>query len=148
MQFRQPSLLGFTLVEMVVVIALFALAAVIGSRSLLGTLRKNWLSSEVDKIVVSLKQAQQNSRAAIEGKQYGVQFSQVNHSYQPIPSGTIQRLQHGVKISTISDEKIEFRKLTGELILNSGNSQAEILMELGNLQTKISINSQGVVEIE
>lgn len=138
---------GFTLIELLVVVVLIAVATVLSTPLLLGTLRKNWLATETEKVIISLKMAQQNSRAAIDGKQYGVKFSLDGQSYQPIPNGALQKLQHGVKISSISEEKIEFRKLTGELLLDSGMKQASVVFSLGDMNQTIEINSQGVVEM-
>lgn len=70
----QSAKRGFTLVELVITIALFAIIAVVGGVSLFGTQRKSTLTGTVQQIAALLREAQSDAMAGEQGTAWGVHF--------------------------------------------------------------------------
>ena len=134
---------GFTLMELVIVLALFSLAIFMTTPYLYGTLEKRRLVSERDKVVFALKQAQQKSRVAQSGESYGISFVESDF-YTSLPEGRMTSYKHGVIVDSSAD-LVFFRKLTGHLDLTPDGDELTLTLNSSRFSTTIHINSYGVL---
>ena len=71
---RKGSKKGFTLIELVITIAIIAVVAIIGTVSLFGAQHKATLTGTVQQIAALLREAQSDSMAGENGTAWGVHF--------------------------------------------------------------------------
>lgn len=140
---HQKKLVGFTLVELLIVMGLISIVIVASTPYLLGTLEKRRLLSERDKIVTSLRVSQQRSRVAQGGESYGISFIHPEF-YLLLPENKQTSYQHNIHV-TSSAELVFFRKLTGELDLTPDADELIIVLESNNFRSQIHINAYGVL---
>lgn len=72
------STTAFTLMELVLVIAVLGIIASLGVGSYENFLRQSSLGTEVNEIITTLRDAQNRSQASSEGFSWGVQFDDMN----------------------------------------------------------------------
>ncbi len=140
---------GFTLVELIVVMTIIALVVGASTPYLLGTLERQRLTKERDKIVAELKQAQQKSRVAQNGESYGISFVSPGF-YLLLPENKQISYQYGIQLNSTAD-LVFFRKLTGQLELspqetNPPGSDLTLELQSNRFTTQIRINSYGVLD--
>lgn len=69
---------GFSLLELLIVIAVLAILAVAASGSYFGFLRKGELDTAAQQVVAKLREAQGRSQASVDGYAWGVHFDDTN----------------------------------------------------------------------
>lgn len=115
---------GFTLIEVLVALAIVAILAVIGINSFSNFNAQEALSVEAEKVVSLLAAARAETLAAKGGAQYGVHFEErrvvlfQGAAYNASdPTNRIQELHRAVKIANIEladgGSEVVFAKLTG-----------------------------------
>ena len=140
---RSKASWGLTLVELLVVLALIGALALASTPYLLGTLEKQRLVKERDKVVGALKQAQQKSRVAQSGESYGLSFANPAF-YLSLPDNKQVFYEHNVTVNS-SANLVFFRKLTGQLDLTPPSDELIITVQSNNFSTQITVNSYGVL---
>ncbi|HPP64981.1 MAG TPA: prepilin-type N-terminal cleavage/methylation domain-containing protein, partial [Candidatus Paceibacterota bacterium] len=137
---------GFTLLEIIIVIAITATMATIGIGYYANISKTKLLDKTAEEIVAYLKYAQQNSIVQKDGKQWGVHFENPSSGadFYALYTGTtysspieIKYLPEGIEFSipqTASSADISFSKLTG--LLSTGGYKQIILKEISTNQTK------------
>lgn len=140
--------IGVTLIEMIVVVVLIGIVATMSAPYLLGQREKRLLTTERDKLMSFVKEAQNKSMIAEDG--YGYTVVEVNPGNYQIctintPADCMDRkltLHTAVTIDWSSD--IEFEKLTGGV---STLPSPTIVMRTNNFETNFSISPSGVFEM-
>ena len=137
---------GFTLLEIIIVIAITATMATIGIGYYANISKTKLLDKTAEEIVAYLKYAQQNSVVQKDGTQWGVHFENPSsgQDFYALYAGTtysspieIKYLPEGIEFSipqTASSADISFSKLTG--LLSTGGYKQIILKEISTNQTK------------
>jgi len=137
---------GFTLLEIIIVIAITATMATIGIGYYANISKTKLLDKTAEEIVAYLKYAQQNSVVQKDGTQWGVHFENPSsgQDFYALYAGTtysspieIKYLPEGIEFSipqTASSADISFTKLTG--LLSTGGYKQIILKEISTNQTK------------
>ena len=142
-RYRFPA---FTLLEIIIVIAITATMATIGIGYYANISKTKLLDKTAEEIVAYLKYAQQNSIIQKDGNQWGVHFENPSsgQDFYALYTGTtysspieIKYLPQGIEFvipSTASSADISFTKLTG--LLSTGGYKQIILKEISTNQTK------------
>src|SRR3989304_2249315 len=95
---------GFTLMELVLVIAILGIIAGLGMGSYANFLRQGSLDSAANEIVATLRKAQTNSQASSEDYAWGVYFDTTNKDTVFLPSSVeINSAAFNSKIYTMFD---------------------------------------------
>jgi len=136
---------GFTLIESTLALAILAILLGLSSPYLFGYKEKLILETERDKIVNSLKLAQQKSIAAYKGYDYQVQFN-LNPDPDEADSFTLQpenqttSLHPKIKISSVTPLTITFGRLSGR-----PDSSLDLTLVSRRFKCKISVSKEGVI---
>lgn len=133
---------GFTLVELMVVVALLGLLVLSFNLYLFGTKEKKILETERDQIVNSLKIAQQDARAAYMGYDYTIQFDKLNNQYTIQPENTTVTLHPDVKIDSVVPPSITFYRLTGR---PGEDDSLELILFSRRFKSIIQVSSEGII---
>jgi len=132
---------GVTLVEMLVVMGVFAILAAAATPHLLGTQEKTFLQAEQEKISHHLKAGQQNAIAAYKGHDYQIQFDPPQgYVLQPNLENQTVFLHKNIQILTVDPQIITFEKLTGK-----PDNPLELTLISKRFKTEISMNVEGLV---
>lgn len=142
--------IGVTLIEMIVVVVLVGIVATMSAPYLMGQREKRLLTTERDKLMSFMKEAQNKAMIAEDG--YGYSVSEVvpgDSVYQICQIGGMcmdrqLRLNTALVVGWPGD--VEFQKLTGGA---SGGvpSPIPIVMSTNNFETDFSVSSSGVFEM-
>lgn len=137
---------GFSLIEILVVITLFALTLVASVTYLLPLRDKASLQQEMDKLTTALEFARQQSIAVYRGFEYGVSINPGSNQAYVIPTNT----SVGLKELTIielepasANPDIVFAKISGRV-----ESDYQIKVSYKQLEGKILLNQTGLVTQE
>jgi prepilin-type N-terminal cleavage/methylation domain-containing protein len=130
---------GFTLVEITVVMAILVILFGLATPYLLGTKEKFILESERERIINSLKDAQQKAIVAYQGFDYQIAFHPPQ-SYTRLPEDHTFILNNKIKIENAVPLTITFGRLTG-------NPDAPLSLTLVSpkYQCLIKVSSEGVI---
>ena len=139
---------GFTLIEIVVVIAIFSMIAVLGLFMTLDTFRGTQYRSERDTVVAVLEKARSRAMANINQTAWGVYYDSTSHSYiifrgttydsgastnEAVPGNA------AVTITGLSSSGVVFSQLTG-------NTTATTVTVTQDARTSsITINNEGTI---
>lgn len=138
------SSVGFTVLELLLIISMIGLTTLIGTPFLFGTLEKKRLLTETDKVATALKNAQQQSRIAQDGKRYGVRFSP--DRLTTVPENQTLKLAHNIKLAQFDSPTIFFEKLTGFSDSENSNNSLELKLVSHSFFTRITVNAYGVID--
>jgi len=134
---------GFTLVEILIVMAIIAFIAVIGMITSLDTLNRYIFRSDTDKVVSLLQKARSSAMNNVNEKEYGVVLDDPDNLilFRETLGTSYDYKVEKSKTASYSDtcpsQKVIFKRLTG----NSIDCIIEIID--GNKTTTITISSQG-----
>ena len=135
---------GFTLIEVLIVMAIIAFIAVIGMITSLDTLNRYIFRSDTDKVVSLLQKARSSAMNNVNEKEYGVVLDDpdnlilfretlgTSYDYKVEKSKTAT-----YKLDDCPDKQAVFERLTG----NTADCIIEIID--GNKASTITINNQG-----
>lgn len=137
--------IGVTLIEMIVVVVLIGIVATMSAPYLLGQREKRLLTTERDKLMSFVKEAQNKSMIAEDG--YGYTVVEVNPGeYQICQTGGTLCMQRQLRLNkalvVVWPGDVEFQKLTGGIL-----SSVVVGMRTNNFETDFSISSSGVFEM-
>ena len=141
---------SFTLVEILIVIAILGGLAGLAFPIMRSLLIANYLTSSSEEIVQYLRQAQTNAINGVGDSRWGVFFDQSNNKFtlfrgdffgQDHSYDLVAELPNSVKIKT--DLEIVFEKTSGKT-----NECSLTLEGLNNQAKNIIINEYGVIEVE
>lgn len=142
---RSRSSKGFTLIEFFIAMGIIAILLGLATPYLFGAKEKASLELERDKIVNTLKTAQQKAIAAYQGYNYIVEFDEHNNQYTLKAEGdsfsqtTI--LPSQIKsISALPTNNITFEKLTG-----LPTSNLNITLHSKRFKSEIEVNAKGLI---
>lgn len=150
---------GFSMVELLIVMAIMAAMIIIGAPYLFGAQEKARLYQDTQSMAAVIEYAHQQSIGAHEGYQYGVELpvgdlTQTWYRLVGDPARTEDKKfkNAGVSYKDIRllcglTNTVEFKKLTGEMNLTSLPCPAPVLIELqsNRFYTEITVNPAGVV---
>jgi type II secretory pathway pseudopilin PulG len=139
------SYFGFTVLELLLLVSVMGILATIGAPHLFGSLEKKRLQTERDKIVSTLKAAQQQSRVAQDGRSYGVRFSPYRIS--TIPDNQSVTLDSGVKLAHFDSPTIFFEKISGLSRVENSSNSLELVLDSHSFVTRVTVNAYGVIEV-
>lgn len=138
---------GVTLVEMMVVVVVIGIVVTLSAPYLLGQREKRLLTSERDKLMSFMKEAQNKAMIAEDG--YGYSVSEVvsgDTVYQICQTGGALCLDRQLRLNkaivVVWPGVIEFEKLTGSTL-----SSEVVGMSTNNFGTDFSISPSGVFEL-
>lgn len=133
--------------EMMVVVVLIGIVVTMSAPYLLGQREKRLLTSERDKLMSFMKEAQNKAMIAEDG--YGYSVSEVvsgDSVYQICQTGGSLCLDRQLRLNravvVVWSGDIEFEKLTGSTL-----SLVVVGMNTNNFETDFSISSSGVFEM-
>ncbi len=132
---------AFTLMELLLVIALIAVFFAVGSQYMFRNHAKNVLYTKTEELADYLKLAQQKSISAERGIKYGVKFVPAEHKYLLLPENKVIKLSQQIKQMNTNRTEIYFDKLTGK---PDNNLQVELFTS--DFKTRVTVNEQGIVE--
>jgi len=125
---------GFTLVELMVAVAIIGIMAAIGIPSFIGIMPRMRLNSNV--MVLSNEIALARVRAISKSTDFRIEFDLANNSYTP------------AKFQAGAWQSLGTTKLTGSDLINAaGFNVAQTLIAMGNGQVNVPLNSQAVIEL-
>jgi len=138
---------GVTFVEMMVVVVLVGIVVMMSAPYLLSQREKRLLTTERDKLISFLKEAQNKTMIAEDGHGYRVSKVVSGDSvYQICQTGGAlcldRQLRLNKAIGVVWPGDIEFEKLTGSTL-----SLVVVGMQTNNFKTDFSISSSGVFEM-
>lgn len=150
---------GFTLVEILITIAILCLLAGIAFPGLRSMLIANYLNTSGSEIVQSLRQAQANAMSGAEDSKWGVFFDVDNNKFIFFKGATFPGPGHAYNLTTelpasIKIKDINFNGGGAEIIFEKTSGKTNqygslTLSSLNNQQTKdIIINEHGMVKAE
>lgn len=130
---------GFTLIEFTLAAAILAILLGLSSPYLFGYKEKLILETERDKVVNSLKLAQQKAIAAYKGYDYQVQFNPPS-SYTLLQEDQTISLHPKIEISSVNPAMITFGRLSGK-----PDSSWELTLVSQRFKCQIFISQEGVI---
>jgi prepilin-type N-terminal cleavage/methylation domain-containing protein len=137
--------IGVTLIEMIVVVVLVGIVTTMSAPYLLGQREKRLLTTERDKLMSFMKEAQNKAMIAEDG--YGYTVVEVNPgNYQICQTGGPLCMERQISLSNslmiLWPGDVEFEKLTGGIL-----SSVVVGMSTNNFETDFSISAPGVFEM-
>lgn len=151
---------GFTLVEFLLVMSIFAVLAGIATVNLLSFQRQSQLNATVDTFVADMKEQQMKAMSGDAGgdpsmENYGINLDAVNYQYI-LYKGTYSAadtsnfavsVPRSVNISsTFPNSQINFEKGSGEIVGYASNSATITFQDSSNSDQKvIQLNKYGVI---
>jgi len=150
---------GFTVIELILVIAILSLVFALISFNWVASLPKQNLNSAVEVLVADLKQQQLEAMVGIDSgggglMNHGIYFNTNEYityegsSYNVSNSSNIQfSLPQGITVSTsdITSDDLVFAHTSGEPTTIGVNPQIIITNQANNIQKTIQLNQLGVV---
>ena len=143
---------GFTLVELVVVIGLTALAMMFVFSFSVGQLQSGRAQGTADDIASLLSVCQQDAFSGKDGSSYGIRFESqryhvfVGESFATAESSDTVNLQPGTSVSAIS-----LSSGSSEIVFFSGNlvpqAYGSVTLKSGTEESRIEINREGMIEV-
>jgi prepilin-type N-terminal cleavage/methylation domain-containing protein len=140
---------GFTLIELVIVLAIMLmLSAIVGTLSS-NTLPKNQLQSESETIVENLRRAQALTIAGKQDQLWGVHltsstltlFAGTSYATRDTQYDQVRSLPAGLSVSGLTD--VVFEAITGETT-NTGTTT--LTADATSETVSITVNARGLVE--
>jgi len=139
----RPRIAGFTLIEILVVMAVFAVAISLSTPSLIGTKAKAELTTDTDVLSSSLEYARQQSIGARGGYAYQVHLDPAAKNYTILPDNKTYSLKPGVTMQEPSvPVTITFNKLTG-----IPDNPLLIKLSSRGFYSLITINTGGTISV-
>lgn len=157
---ERPVKIGFTIIELVVVLGVLAITLAVASLNLTGIQNKTYLTTTVSTVVADIKKQQIKAMTgATEGRSdhdaYGIYFEADRYTlfhgaaYSPSElSNSVVMLENNVHVSanTFPSDEIVFDAISGEV---EGFTAGQDTITLTNINTNeaktITINRYGVV---
>ena len=141
------KILGFTLIEMLLTLSILAIALTLVSGFGFGFIEKHTLLKERETLIKNIKQSQQDTIIAKEGRWYGLNFGE--HSYDLIAeniTGNIKTVtfNNSISLDTSSCSQIQFEKLTGKL---DADSACSLTIKSRKFTSEIIIETTGLVSV-
>lgn len=134
---------GFTLVELLLVMGIFAILAAFTTINLIQPQTKSSLDSTINMLIADLKQQQVEAMIGEAASQFGIQFNP--DSYTILKDDFTVSLDNTLSLSNnFPSSQIKFNKRSGE-VENTGS--ITITDSGGNAKT-INVNKLGVVNIQ
>lgn len=125
---------GYTLVELMIAVAIIGIMAAIGIPSFIGIMPRIRLNSNV--MVLSNEIALARVRAISKSTDYRIFFNTADETY------TTSKFQGGAWVS------LGVTKLDGsDLVSAAGFNTAQTLIAMGNGQVNVPLNGQAVIEV-
>src|SRR4030042_38557 len=148
---KSRLLTGFTLVELMIVVALILIFAALTLPMSFGTFQKSTLKDQAKNLENSLRRAQALAMTGYGDSNVGVKISQNNCIiFERDSFGDSQRpsdtaIPFSAKVSVDGDDEIVFQRLTG-LLKTPPEGEASTTLTLGKSSQTITINAQGKIE--
>jgi len=150
---------GFTVIELILVIAILALVFALISFNWVSTLPKQNLNSTVEILVADLKQQQLEAMVGVDTgggglMDHGIFFNTNEYityegsSYNVANSSNVQlSLPQGITVTTsdITGDDLVFSHTSGEPTTIGANPQIILTNQANNMQKTIQLNQLGVV---
>lgn len=145
---------GFTVVEMLVALAIMLILLAVGVSAFSGLARKSAVNKEADIVLSYIDKAHRQTVAAVEGSSFGVRFSTSTadffegSSYAAASEVTSYALSPGISLSISlsgGEEEVVFERLTGEA---SATGTIDVVNDSGTASKRIIINASGLAEIQ
>lgn len=135
---------GFTLVELLVTIGIFAILATLTSINFFSTYSQSNLGAAEDVLIADLKTAQSNAIAGKGNANWYIQ-ALTPTTYVMMPDNYTTTLDSGITLSTtLPSNKIEFARGSGEVV--GYNSSADTLtLSVGTSTKTIELNQYGTI---
>lgn len=135
---------GFTLVELLLTIGIFAIIATLTSINFFSTYAQSNLGAAEDVLIADIKSAQSNAMAGKGSTNWSVIIPNPN-SYVMMPDNFTTTLQNGITISTsLASNKLEFARISGEIVGYIAGQDTITLANGGNIKT-IRLNQYGTI---
>ncbi|MFH0818797.1 MAG: prepilin-type N-terminal cleavage/methylation domain-containing protein [Patescibacteria group bacterium] len=143
---RLSSRSGFTLVEIIVVMAIISFMASITIPFMSSYLSQQQLSTLTDEVVGNLRRAQNKAITSTNNVSWGVAWHSTYYAIIEDPSGVATEYEVYTlpANSVISGSDIIFSKLSGKTTANTITITATSINE----QKQININDEGSIEIQ
>lgn len=136
---------GFTVLELLLLVSLIGIIVAISTPFLWGALEKRRLVTERDKVVLTLKDMQQQSKTAQVGKSYGLQFFQ--SSVLTAPGDTRINLKNGIKLEKFNQPSVYFEKLSGYPKLEKPGASLELVFASSSFYSTVEVNTYGIIDV-
>lgn len=125
---------------MVLVAVLFG----VGTPYLFGTLEKQRLLSEQQKVVSVLKDEQSQARSAQNASAHGIE---VYPTYLlTLPEGKKLPFRHSITVLSTTQSRVMFDVLTGAVLFIAPDEQIMLELQTGRFKAVIKLNQNGVIE--
>jgi prepilin-type N-terminal cleavage/methylation domain-containing protein len=137
---------GFTLIEIIVVIGIFAILGTFGLFATLDSYRSSTLSGERASLVSILSRARANSLSNIDGLPHGVHITPTNYTIFEGSSYDTRAVNMDQTIS--ASNSINHGTSTEDIIfspLSATTTQATITLSNGVRSETIEVNSEGMI---
>ena len=145
--------IGYSLLELIIAFALFALLMLISSPYLLGVYEKQKIVKELNKLEEVFKTAQQYSAIVREGSNYAVEFEIVDGKVVGYTMSALSPsvdfsdsvyLSENVVLTSVNLNEVVFEKLTGHL---DDTEERSFSLQYLKYVAYITINFNGVVSV-
>lgn len=134
---------GFTLVELLLVMGIFAILAAFTTINLIQPQTKSSLDSTINMLIADLKQQQVEAMIGEAASQFGIQFD--SSSYTIIKDDFTVSLDSNLSLSNnFPLSRVVFNKRSGEL----ENTGSITITDSGGNAKTINVNKLGVVNIQ
>lgn len=135
---------GFTLVELLVTIGIFAILATLTSINFFSTYAQSNLGSAEDVLIADLKTAQSNAMSGQSNSNWYIE--KVNSTqYRIMPENFLTTLPSDISLSTtLPSDKLEFARISGEVV-GYASGQNSLILTSSNGSKTISVNQYGTI---
>lgn len=134
---------GFTIIEVLVALAIFAIVMGISTPLFTQFLQRQRLMTESNRLAALIEQTRLNSQSVSGGEAHGLKFSP--QYVEVLPENRRTAFRYGVFVETSAPLEIFFQKLSGEL--EEGSAPQVILLRNSAFQRQFTILPSGILEV-